>query len=153
MELIFIITLQDKELDRETASACLAVTIRGTLWKTRPRASNSRLCHASRAQSLEPSPGLLSPYLMVSCHLDSVKSPTANGGREPLTFSLLAFPQWHVGQQALAIHESRVPAVRREGAEPPGVTSCPQQAEGTFSPHFSFSTEVELWNRKAHQFC
>ena len=31
MKLIFIITLQDKELEGEIASVCLAITIRGTL--------------------------------------------------------------------------------------------------------------------------
>lgn len=35
MKLIFIITLQDKELEGKTASVYLAIIMRGTLWKTR----------------------------------------------------------------------------------------------------------------------
>lgn len=74
MKLIFTITLQDEELEGETASVSLAVTIRGALSKTQQLASNSGLCHASQAQPLEPSPGFLIPSLMVSCHLDSVET-------------------------------------------------------------------------------
>lgn len=61
MKLIFIITLQDKELEGETASVSLVITIRGTLSKTQQLASNSRLCHASQAQP--PSPPQASLFL------------------------------------------------------------------------------------------
>lgn len=85
MKLIFIITLQDKELEGETASVSLAVTIRGTLSKTQQLASNSRLCHASQAQPPRALPRL--PYSFLDGVLSSrlsKKTSRDNGDRETL---------------------------------------------------------------------
>lgn len=56
MKLIFIITLQDKELEGKTASVCLAIAIRGTLWKTRHPARTSDFILPARLSAGGPQP-------------------------------------------------------------------------------------------------
>lgn len=56
MELIFIITAQDKELEGKAASVCLAITVRGMLWKNGASCQNPRFHLSSEPWSWQPQP-------------------------------------------------------------------------------------------------
>lgn len=56
MKLIFIITLQDKELEGKTASVCLAIAIGGTLQKTRHPARTSDFISPASLSAGGPQP-------------------------------------------------------------------------------------------------